>query len=43
MELKNKLDILVKRLETNKSFIDDSRPVELLQITAEVNKIYMLI
>lgn len=27
----------MKRLETNRSFIDDSRPIELLHITAEVN------
>jgi hypothetical protein len=27
----------MKRLETNRSFIDDSRPIELLHIAAEVN------
>lgn len=36
MELKFKLDTLFKRLETTRAFIDDSRPIELLHITAEV-------
>ena len=42
MELKFKLDTLLKRLETTKSFIDDSRPIELLHLTSEVNKIKKL-
>jgi len=35
-EVQNKLDILFKRLETNKAFVDDSRPVELLHLVSEV-------
>ena len=37
VETKNQLDALVKRLEINKSFVEDSRPVELLHIVAQVS------
>lgn len=42
METKFKLDNLLKRLETTKSFIDDSRPIELLHLTSEVTFSFFL-
>lgn len=38
-ELKSKLDTFLKRLETNRAFIEDSRPVELLHIVAEITRL----
>lgn len=37
IETKNKLDVLMKHIESSRSFIEDSRPVELLHAVAEVS------